>query len=81
MTADAVKRSDVINLKNEIGNPRVIEVLTKDDSSIKNWGKYKTESITMPNSQRLQIHYYKNSVTGQIDYTTMDCKVVGAVKQ
>ena len=80
LTADAVKRSDVIKLKNQISNPRVIEVLTKEGASIENWVKYKTESVTMPNSQRLQIHYYKNNITGQVDYTTMDYKVVGEVK-
>jgi hypothetical protein len=51
-----------------------------DGSNIVDWKKYTTPAVTMPNGQRLQVHFYHNVVTGKIDYITSDYKVKGIVK-
>ncbi|QDX20537.1 hypothetical protein FP568_04210 [Pandoraea pnomenusa] len=57
----------------------VVKVLTSDGSNIVDCGKCTTQSVAMPNGQSPQIHYYRNSVTGKIDYITPDFKVKGTV--
>jgi filamentous hemagglutinin len=81
LTQLAVQNSKYIPLSGsgEISNPSVVSVLTSDGSKIADWGKYTTQSVTMPNGQSLQVHYYMNSVTGKIDYITPDFKVKGTV--
>jgi filamentous hemagglutinin len=80
LTAEAILESKPIPLTDAvIRNPRIVKELTSDGSNIKDWGKYTTETIPAPNGQRLQIHYYKNSVTGKVDYSTVDYKVKGTV--
>jgi filamentous hemagglutinin len=81
LTAQAIKRSDAIPLADGvIKNPTVVSELTSDGSNIADWGKYTTQSATMPNGQSMQVHYYMNSVTGKVDYVTPDFKVKGVVK-
>ncbi len=79
LTESALSRSIFIDVKNGIQNQKVISQLTKDGSSIADWGKFKTQSVRAPNGQSLQIHYYRNTVTGTIDYVTPDFKVKGTV--
>jgi len=81
LTAQAIKSSDAIPLADGvIKNPSVVSELTSDGSKIADWGKYTTQSVTMPNGQSMQVHYYMNSVTGKVDYVTSDFKVKGVVK-
>ncbi len=81
LTAQAIKGSDPIPLADGgIKNPSVVSELTSDGSNIADWGKYTTQSVTMPNGQSMQVHYYMNSVTGKVDYVTPDFKVKGVVK-
>ncbi|MBW0451051.1 hypothetical protein [Paraburkholderia phenoliruptrix] len=81
LTQQAVQNSDPIALAGgKINNPAVVRELTSDGSNIADWGKFTTQSVTMPNGQSMQIHYYMNSVTGKIDYVTSDFKVKGVVK-
>ena len=80
LTQNAIERSKVLKLKDGyIRNPEIIRVLTKDGSRIEDWEKMTTESIKLPNGQSNQIHFYKNSKTGKIDYETKDFKVKGEV--
>ena len=80
LTQNAIERAKVLKLKDGyIRNPEIIRVLTKDGSRIEDWEKMTTESIKLPNGQFNQIHFYKNSKTGRIDYETKDFKVKGEV--
>ncbi len=80
LTQNAIERSKVLKLKDGyIRNPEIIRVLTKDGSRIEDWEKMTTESIKLPNGQFNQIHFYKNSKTGRIDYEKKDFKVKGEV--
>jgi hypothetical protein len=80
LTPKAVLNADIIDLKDPIRNPAVVKVLTSDGSNISDWRKFTTKSVTMPNGQRLQIHFYKNIITNKVDYLTQDYKVKGVVK-
>lgn len=81
LTRQAILSSDPIKLADGvIKNPSIVSELTKDGSNISEWGKYNTQSVTMPNGQSLQIHYYMNGVTGKIDYVAQDFKVKGVVR-
>jgi hypothetical protein len=81
LTSKALQGSDPIALAGgKINNTSVVKELTGDGSNITDWKKYTTQSVTMPNGQSLQIHFYMNSVTGKIDYVTPDFKIKGIVK-
>ena len=81
LTQRAIKESFPIDLKDGvIRNPLVVKELTKDGSPITAWKKYYSPSATLPNGQKVQIHYYKNEITGKIDYLTKDFKVSGEIK-
>ncbi|WP_081496482.1 hypothetical protein [Herbaspirillum sp. YR522] len=63
-TTQEIKSSDAILLADGvIKNPSVVRELTSDGANIADWGKYTTQSVTMPNGQSMQLHYYMNSVT------------------
>ncbi|MCZ2497466.1 filamentous hemagglutinin N-terminal domain-containing protein [Xylophilus sp. Kf1] len=80
LTASALANLTSIKLTDGvIRNPDVVRELTKDGSSILEWGKYSTTSVRMPNGQSLQIHLYQNTKSGAIDYFTSDFKVKGVV--
>lgn len=80
LTQSAIKESypalrpDII-----LKNPSVIAALTADGSNIAAWDKLTTQSIEMPTGQRIQVHFYKNQITGEINYTHPDFKVKGIV--
>lgn len=82
LTVQAVQSSTPIRLAGTgtINNPSVVQELTSDGSKITDWGKYTTQSVSMPNGQSMQLHYYMNSVTKKIDYVTQDYKVKGVVQ-
>ncbi|HXH55197.1 MAG TPA: hypothetical protein VNK03_05590 [Gammaproteobacteria bacterium] len=53
--------------------------LTKDGSQMKDWGKYTTrDAVTLPNGQKVQVHFYKNDVTGEVN-TNIDYKITPEV--
>lgn len=81
LTQKGINESTRIDLADGVlRNPKVVEVLTKDGSSIVDWKKFTTKSVSSPNGQNLQIHFYKNIKTGKIDYETQDYKVKGIVQ-
>lgn len=81
LTKQAIENAQPIRLADDvIKNPDVVKVLTRDGSSIEDWGKYTSDSVKMPNGQSMQIHFYQNTKTGAIDYQTQDYKVKGVVK-
>ncbi len=80
LTEYAVSISERIPLKDPvIGNPVIVNELTKDGSSILDWKKYTTPEIKMPNRQAREIHFYKHEPTGKIDMNTIDFKVKGSI--
>ncbi len=58
----------------QIGNQQVVKALTADGSNIADWAKYTTQSFQSP-SGPFQVHFYRNSVTGAVNYG-YDYKVV-----
>jgi hypothetical protein len=40
--------------------------------------KLKTPSVILPSGQSVQVHYYRNAVTGEVNYN-IDFKVVGEI--
>jgi filamentous hemagglutinin len=81
LTPQAIENSRHIDLTDgAIKNPAIVKILTSDGSNIGEWKKYTTPAVTMPNGQRLQVHFYQNKMTGKIDYVTPDYKVKGIVK-
>lgn len=52
----------------------MVKGLTADGSNIADWAKYTTQSFRSP-SGPFQVHYYRNLVTGAVNYT-YDYKVV-----
>lgn len=80
LTVEAIDSADIIRLKDGlIKNPSIVQELTKDGSKITDWEKFTTQSVSGPNGSSLQVHFYKNKVTGKIDYETPDFKVKGVV--
>ncbi|MGB6976871.1 MAG: hypothetical protein WBE18_05395, partial [Gammaproteobacteria bacterium] len=60
-------------------NPYVVSELTKNGGDILEWEKLKTPSIELSTGQSIQVHFYKNSVTNEVNYTLPDFKVKGQV--
>ena len=67
------KRSRLIKGK-KLGNPEVIQELTKNGQPLENWGKYTTREVQLHNGQNAEIHFYYNKVTGDVNYS-IDYKV------
>ncbi|MBN2655261.1 MAG: hypothetical protein JXR79_09165 [Nitrospirae bacterium] len=81
LTAEAIQDATRIRLKDGvIQNPSIVKTLTQDGSKIEDWAKYYTRSVSMPNGQSMQIHFYQNIKTGKIDYSSVDYKVKEVVK-
>ncbi len=71
LTQEALAGAEEIPLKGGIQNPTVIDVLTSDGSNISDWGKFTTKgSVELPNGQKVQVHFYVNKKTGEVDYMT-----------
>ena len=73
--AEPIDLADVV-----IKNPKIVQELTKDGSSISDWAKYKIKTGELFNGKRMEVHYYMNKVTGKIDYATKDFKIKDLVK-
>jgi hypothetical protein len=67
ITKLAIRDSWKIDLAGGIADPGVVSILTRDGSKIEQWGKFTTPHVTLPNGQKLQIHFYKNTATGKVD--------------
>ena len=74
ITQQAATDSKILIRGSDLNNPAVIIELTKDGSKISDWGKYTTKAVTTSNGQKLQVHYYRNDVTGAINYN-IDFKI------
>jgi hypothetical protein len=80
LTPQAIAASRQIPIAGgQLTNPAVIAELTSDGSNIADWGKYTTQSITLPDGQRSQIHFYMNNVTGDVNLN-IDFKVKSPVQ-
>jgi hypothetical protein len=75
LTPKALGKSSHIPLEGGIKNKIIKETLTADGSQISDWGKYKTQSVTLPTGESRQIHFYMNKKTGKVDYETVDFKI------
>jgi hypothetical protein len=76
LTEYAIKNSkSAIGKESSISNPSVIRALTADGSNIKEWYKLATKSATLSTGQKIQVHFYKNTLTGEVNYTHPDFKV------
>jgi hypothetical protein len=62
----------------KLNNPKVIEELTRNGGDITDWEKRTTPSIDLSTGQRIQVHYYYNVKTGEINYN-IDFKVKNPV--
>ena len=81
LTRRAIEEATPVRLAEPIGNPSIIKALTANGSSIGDWKKFKTESIRSPDGGSIQVHFYKNIKTSEIDYGTSDFKVKGHPQQ
>ncbi len=48
-------------------------------SKITDWQKMTTQSIELPTGQRVQVHFYQNRFTGEVNYVHSDFKVKNLV--
>ena len=60
---------------NTISNQSLIRELTNNGSRIEDWRKFKTPTVQLSSGQRVQIHFYRNIISGEINYTHKDYKV------
>ncbi len=58
----------------------MVRILTRDGSKITDWQKFTTGSVKLNTKQSVQVHFYKNSATGKVDYLTKDFKVKGEIQ-
>jgi hypothetical protein len=80
LTEYAIRESkSALSEDTSIKNPVVIAELTKNGGSITDWEKVKTPSIELSTGQRVQVHFYKNRVTGEVNYN-IDFKIKGEVR-
>lgn len=82
LTQNAIQNADVVIPGQNLTNPAVISELTKDGSSMSDWAKMSTD-VTLPSGQRVQVHFYENIVTGEvntaIDFKISDVKGIGDI--
>lgn len=67
LTIKAISSRRILKEGDKLNNPNLISELTRDGTSIKDWGKYSTTSIKNNNDQKIQIHFYFNRVTQKIN--------------
>lgn len=80
LTEQAVKNARLGMKRGEtLNNPSVVKELTKDGSKISDWQKLTSESVELSSGQRVQVHFYKNTITNEINYTHTDFKVKNAI--
>jgi len=79
LTRHALSDIKILTEGVKLNNPKVIQELTRDGSKIADWGKYTTrEAVTLSNGQKVQVHFYKNSITGELN-KNIDYKITPAV--
>jgi filamentous hemagglutinin len=65
----------------DLTNPAVIKELTKNGSQMADWAKFSTtEPVTVSSGEAVQMHFYKNINTGEINYNIDFKPVIGGVK-
>jgi hypothetical protein len=70
---DVVKNSEAIISGSKLGNPRVLQALTADGSSISSWAKMSTQTFRSP-SGNFQVHFYQNLENGVVSIFEMKVK-------
>ncbi len=70
---DVIRNSESIILGNKLGNPRVIQALTADGSSINSWAKMSTQTFRSPIGN-FQVHFYQNLDNGIVSIFEMKVK-------
>ena len=80
LTAQSIEKRYIFKKGEDLHNPSVIKELTKNGQPMENWGKYSTKDIGLPNGQKVQVHYYYNHVTSEVNYTHSDFKITGVIK-
>jgi hypothetical protein len=79
LTRHALSNIKILTEGVKLNNPKVIQELTRDGSKIADWGKYTTrEAVTLSNGQKVQVHFYKNEITGELN-KNIDYKITPAV--
>ncbi len=79
LTRHALSDIKILTEGVKLNNPKVIQELTRDGSKIADWGKYTTrEAVTLSNGQKVQVHFYKNDITGELN-KNIDYKITPAV--
>ena len=69
LTNFALSNVKILKEGKGLHNPKVITELTKDGSNISDWAKYTTkEPVILSNGQKVQVHFYRNDITGKINY-------------
>ncbi len=80
LTEEAVRRSEPAMKEGRLLVNKTVEAeLTKNGSHIGSWEKRKTQTIEISTGQCIQIHFYKNKVTNEINYNHRDFKVKNPV--
>jgi len=62
-----IAESRLITQGAKLGNTDLVKHLTSDGSNIADWGKYTTPTFQSPMGD-FQVHFYMNSLTGEVDY-------------
>jgi hypothetical protein len=76
LTAQALREAfPVMKCGEALKNSSVTNKLTKDGSKITDWRKLSTQSIVLLSQQKVQVHFYHNRFTEEINYTHSDFKV------
>ncbi|HEV2523811.1 MAG TPA: hypothetical protein VGU44_01595, partial [Gammaproteobacteria bacterium] len=79
LTSHALSDIKTLTAGVKLNNPKVIQELTRDGSKMADWAKYTTrEAVTLSNGQKVQVHFYKNDITGKVN-KSIDCKITPAV--
>ena len=67
LNKEVINGSKIIIRGDKLGNEKLVKELLKKGGDLSDWGKYRTPLIDSP-SGRFEMHFYKNSVTGEAYY-------------
>jgi hypothetical protein len=79
LTPQAIQAATSAGVKGaDLKNPVVIQELTQGARQITDWEKLTTHSVELSRGQRIQVHFYRNNRTGEVNYN-VDFKVKNEV--
>lgn len=67
LNKEAIDSAKIIARGDKLGNEELVNELLQKEGNLSDWGKYRTPLIDSP-SGRFEMHFYKNSVTGEVYY-------------